>query len=123
RRDVVDRLPEAFVQEPLERGLLDVDEVGEVEDVLDLGKGLTRAGQSDLGGQRKSLPWGRASSGEFRRAEVRADGTSAQPARIPEETPSRQAWPNGRRRKCAAQCSSGPGFAQARAGPWAVGRS
>ena len=58
RRDVVDRLPEAFVQEPLERGLLDIDEVGEVEDVLDLGKRLTRAGQSDLGGQRKSLPWG-----------------------------------------------------------------
>ena len=59
RRDVVDGLPEALVQEPLERGLLDVDQIGEVEDVFDAGKGLTRAGRSDLSGQRKSLPWGR----------------------------------------------------------------
>ncbi len=34
RRDVVDRLAETFRQEPLEGGLLDVDQVGEVEDVL-----------------------------------------------------------------------------------------
>ena len=34
RRDVVDRLAQALLQEPLERGLLDVDQVGEVEDVL-----------------------------------------------------------------------------------------
>jgi hypothetical protein len=34
RRDVVDGLAQALVQEPLERGLLDVDQVGEVEDVL-----------------------------------------------------------------------------------------
>src|SRR5213079_364726 len=50
RRDVVDRLSQALVQEPLERSLLDVDQIGEVEDVLDLGKGLTRAGRSDRGG-------------------------------------------------------------------------
>ena len=34
RRDVVDRLAQALVHEPLERRLLDVDQVGEVEDVL-----------------------------------------------------------------------------------------
>ena len=33
-RDVVDRLAQPLLQEPLERGLLDVDQVGEVEDVL-----------------------------------------------------------------------------------------
>jgi hypothetical protein len=43
RRDVVDRLAQALVQEPLERGLLDVDEVGEVEDVLQARKSLARA--------------------------------------------------------------------------------
>ena len=34
RRDVGDRLAQALVLEPLERRLLDVDQVGEVEDVL-----------------------------------------------------------------------------------------
>ena len=34
RRDVVDRLAQALVQEPLERCLLDVDQVGEVKDML-----------------------------------------------------------------------------------------
>ena len=34
RRDVVDRLAQALVLEPVEGGLLDVDQVGEVEDVL-----------------------------------------------------------------------------------------
>jgi hypothetical protein len=34
RRDVRNRLAQALVLEPLERGLLDVDQVGEVEDVL-----------------------------------------------------------------------------------------
>src|SRR5207248_1291916 len=57
RRDVVDRLAQALVQEPLERGLLDVDQVGEVEDVLQTGIRLARTGRSDLSGQKKSLPW------------------------------------------------------------------
>jgi hypothetical protein len=35
RRDVVDRLAKALLLEPLEGGLLDVDQVGEVEDVLE----------------------------------------------------------------------------------------
>ena len=35
RGDVVDRLPQALVQEPVERGLLDVDQVGKVEYVLE----------------------------------------------------------------------------------------
>ena len=35
RRDVVDRLPEPFAEEPIERLTLDVDQVGEVEDVLE----------------------------------------------------------------------------------------
>ena len=70
RRDVVDRLPKPPVQEPLERGLLDVDQVGEVENVLDPGKGLTGAGQCDLGGQRKQPPLGRACSGEIRRSQA-----------------------------------------------------
>src|SRR4051794_26099335 len=73
RRDVVDRLAKAVVQEPLERGLLDVDQVGEVEDVFNTGKRLAGAGRSDLRGQRKSLPWGRA---EFRR--LRACGNGGQ---------------------------------------------
>src|SRR4029079_3815394 len=43
RRDVVDRLAEALLQEPLEGRLLDVDEVGEVEDVLQARKRLARS--------------------------------------------------------------------------------
>ena len=35
RRDVVDRLPEAFTEEPVERLTLDVDQVRKVEDVLE----------------------------------------------------------------------------------------
>ena len=56
RRDVVDGLPEALVEEPLERGDLDVDQVRELEDVLDPGKRLTRAGRCDLCGQVKKPP-------------------------------------------------------------------
>src|SRR2546423_11766101 len=70
---------------------MDRDQIGEVEDVFDAGKGLTRAGRSDRGGQRRSLPWGRANSGDLRRAEVRTSGTSAQPARIPTRPPLPQA--------------------------------
>jgi hypothetical protein len=51
RRDVVDRLSQALLQEPLERGLLDVDQVGKVEYVLETRKALARARRSDPGGQ------------------------------------------------------------------------
>jgi hypothetical protein len=42
-RDVVDCLPKALLHEPREGRLLDVDEVGEVEDVLQARKALARA--------------------------------------------------------------------------------
>src|SRR4029078_10325475 len=51
RRDVVDRLAEALLQEPIERGLLDVDQVGKVENVLQTRKALARAWRSDPGAQ------------------------------------------------------------------------
>ena len=54
-------------------------------------KDLRARGEATVVVNEKSLPWGRASSGEFGRAEVQADGTSAQPARVPEETPLPQA--------------------------------
>ena len=56
RRDVVDRLAKAFVQEPLERGLLDVDQVGEVEDVLQTRKRLARA-RRDGGAAQEQPPF------------------------------------------------------------------
>src|SRR5207247_3532867 len=56
RRDVVDRLAQALVQEPLERGLLDVDEIGKVEDVLETRETGARARRSDLGGQEMKPP-------------------------------------------------------------------
>ena len=56
RRDVVDRLAEALVQEPLERGLLDVDQVGEVEDVLQARKRLARSWR-DSGAAQEQPPF------------------------------------------------------------------
>ena len=56
RRDVVDRLAEALVQEPLERGLLDVDQVGEVENVLQARESLARARRSNPAGQMETPP-------------------------------------------------------------------
>src|SRR5438445_13198123 len=47
----------------------------------------------------------------FRRANVRTDGTSAQPARVPEVTPLPQAWPTAVA-GCAANRSEPPGPAQ-----------
>jgi hypothetical protein len=51
RRDVVDRLAQALFLEPLEGGLLDVDQVGEVENVLETRKALARAWRSNPAGQ------------------------------------------------------------------------
>jgi hypothetical protein len=51
-RDVVDRLPQALVQEPLEGGLLDVDQVGEVENVLEARETRARARRSNPAGQK-----------------------------------------------------------------------
>src|SRR6266540_3507287 len=56
RRDVVDRLAKTLVQEPLERGLLDVDQIGKVEDVLETRETGARARRSDLGGQEMKPP-------------------------------------------------------------------
>ena len=44
RRDVVDRLAQALLDEPLEGRALDVDEVGDVTDLLLLGEGVANAG-------------------------------------------------------------------------------
>ena len=51
RRDVVDRLPEAFLHEPLEGRLLDIDEVRHVKDVLETGKRCALRASGDLTGQ------------------------------------------------------------------------
>ena len=56
RRDVVDRLAEAFVQEPLEGLTLDVDQVGEVENVLETRERLARAWREDRLGQEEQPP-------------------------------------------------------------------
>ena len=60
RRDVVDRLAEAFAHEPVEGLTLDVDQVGEVKDVLETGKRLARARRSDRLGQVRQPPLRRA---------------------------------------------------------------
>jgi hypothetical protein len=51
RRDVVDGLAQALAQEPVERRLLDVDQVRKIEDVLEVRKRFARAWRSDPGGQ------------------------------------------------------------------------
>src|SRR5207244_2072903 len=56
RRDVVDRLSETLLQEPLEGGLLDVDEIGKVENVLQARETFARARRSDPGGQMQQPP-------------------------------------------------------------------
>ena len=56
RRDVVDRLAEAFADEPVEGLTLDVDQVGEVEDMLETGKRLARTRRSDRLGQVRQPP-------------------------------------------------------------------
>src|SRR5439155_15615083 len=56
RRNVVDRLAETFVQEPLKRRLLDVDQVRKVEDVLEARESGARARRSDLGRQEMKPP-------------------------------------------------------------------
>src|SRR5207344_2202995 len=43
RRDVVDGLAKTALQEPVEGRLLDIDEVGEVEDMLQARKAFARA--------------------------------------------------------------------------------
>src|SRR5205085_7662730 len=51
RRDVVDRLAKALLQEPVEGRPLDVDQVGKVENVLETRETRARARRSDRGGQ------------------------------------------------------------------------
>src|SRR5205085_8402151 len=51
RRDVVDRFSETLLQEPLEGSLLDVNQVGKIENVLQARKTLARARRSNPGGQ------------------------------------------------------------------------
>src|SRR5262249_52950624 len=55
-RDVVDRLAKTLVHEPLERGLLDVDQVGEVENVLEARKRFARVRRSNPAGQMELPP-------------------------------------------------------------------
>src|SRR5581483_6364013 len=56
RRDVVDRLAKAFLQEPVEAGLLDVDQVGEVENMLQARERLARVRRSNPAGQMELPP-------------------------------------------------------------------
>src|SRR6202008_1776792 len=60
RGDVVDRLPQSLVEEPLERGLLDIDEIRKIENVLEPTERLTSAGRNDRRGQEEQPPLGRA---------------------------------------------------------------
>src|SRR5204862_388288 len=84
RRDVVDRLAEAFAQEPVEGLTLDVDQVGEVENVLETRERLARAWRSDRLGQRNRASLGRyvmrgeaGSSGNTACGQVKPGATSA----------------------------------------------
>ena len=56
RRDVVDGLAKPALQEPVEGRLLDVDEVGEVEDVLQARKALARARRDSNAAQIRQPP-------------------------------------------------------------------
>ena len=56
RRDVVDRLPEPFAEEPVEGLTLDVDQIGEVEDVLETRERMARARRCDRLGQVEQPP-------------------------------------------------------------------
>src|SRR5207249_11641363 len=67
RRDVVDRLPEALVHEPAKRGLLDVDEVGEVENVLQARERLARVRRSNPAGQMEQPPLEMSATAAVRR--------------------------------------------------------
>src|SRR5581483_174331 len=96
RRDVVDRLAKAVLEEPLEGRLLDVDQVGKVENVLQARETLARARRSDLGGQMMQPPL------EMCLLRGANGGTSAQPLRLAKETSppqgrSRKPRPRGRR--------------------------
>ena len=91
RRDVGNGLSQSLVLEPLERRLLDVDQVGEVEDVLQTRKALTRAGRDSSAAQvvtaslmatGESVSVGRCGTG----------GTmSAEPRRVAQTGPTPQA--------------------------------
>src|SRR5438067_4462215 len=56
RRDVVDRHPQAFVKEAVERCLLDVDQVRKLQNLLYTGEGCARARRGNLGGQEIQPP-------------------------------------------------------------------
>ena len=98
RRDVVDRLAETFAHEPVERFTLDVDQVGEVEDVLEAGKRLARTRRSDRVGQGKQPPLRAMDEGEqgIGRATTEAGGYVGEPPRIAESTLELQACSEGR---------------------------
>ena len=57
RRDVVDGLAQSVSDEPIERGLLNINQVGEVEDVLQARETLARHRRSDTARQRRQLPY------------------------------------------------------------------
>ena len=78
RRDVVDRLPQALRQEPPEGGLLDVDQVGEVENVLQARESRARARRDSGAAQMRQPPLnvrvgtaGRVKAGRVGRADAR----------------------------------------------------
>ena len=82
RRDVVDRLAEPFAHEPVERLTLDIDEVGEVEDVLETRKRLARTRRSDRLGQGEQPPLHAMDEGERAKNE-RAKRGHGLPANLP----------------------------------------
>src|SRR5262249_44575967 len=87
RRDVVDRLAEPFAEEPLEGLTLDVDQVGEVKDVLETRKRLARTRRGDRVGQVRQPPLSELRMGTERKRACRTTKPWAcgEPPRIAEE--------------------------------------
>src|SRR5262249_55474082 len=75
RRDVVDRLPQALVEEPLERGLLDVDQVRKIQNLLYAGEGCARARRGNLSGQEIQPPSKRRTDQKKKKSDRRKRGT------------------------------------------------
>src|SRR5262249_20602323 len=93
---------------PLERGLLNINEVRQVENMLEPTERLTSAGRNDRRGQEEQPPLGRAGIGKKSAAEqykskraasgTRAGLSVAQPARVPERPVPPQADASAGRR-------------------------
>src|SRR5204863_1945214 len=96
RRDVVDRLAETLLLEPVERRLLDVDQVRKVEDVLQARETLPRARRGNPCGQVRVPPF-TALVCVMRGEMVQTGETTARPTKIAKERTPAQGRACGRR--------------------------